>query len=137
MNLAMTLHLLRHPRDASIVIANEQSGFRHIDHKNSDEWSVASGEQKRPDQQGRIAPDSVRIEEEVGDLLFTVANLARFLRSDPETCLRRANRKFADRFRQLEQEVARRGKRVRDCTAEELDEIWEAVKEEQTVGGRR
>lgn len=68
------------------------------------------------------------VEEEVGDLLFAVANLARFLRSDAESCLRRANRKFKRRFQALEAEVARRGKRVRDCSAEELDAIWEQVK---------
>ncbi len=67
-------------------------------------------------------------EEEVGDLMFTVANLARYLRSDPESCLRRANRKFQGRFRALEREVARRGKRVRDCPPEELESIWESVK---------
>jgi MazG family protein len=68
------------------------------------------------------------IEEEVGDLLFAVANLARFLRSDAESCLRRANRKFKRRFQALEEEVARRGKRVGDCSAQELDAIWEQVK---------
>jgi len=77
-----------------------------------------------------VSRDSSRIEEEVGDLLFTAANLARYLRSDPETCLRSANQKFALRFRKLEQEVSRRGKQVRDCNAQELDEIWNAVKEE-------
>lgn len=67
-------------------------------------------------------------EEEMGDLMFSVANLARYLRSDPESCLRRANRKFQKRFQALEREVERRGKRVRDCPAEELDAIWESVK---------
>jgi len=81
------------------------------------------------------ARDSRRIEEEVGDLLFTAANLARYLRSDPETCLRRANRKFTDRFRKLEQEVARRGKRVRECNFRELDEIWNVVKQESKIEG--
>jgi ATP diphosphatase len=69
-----------------------------------------------------------KTEEEVGDLLFAVANLTRFLRSDAESCLRRANRKFKQRFQALEDEVARRGKRVRDCSAQELDAIWEQVK---------
>jgi len=64
----------------------------------------------------------------VGDLLFAVANLARFLRLDAESGLRRANRKFTQRFQALEEEVARRGKRVRDCTAAELDAIWEELK---------
>ena len=70
----------------------------------------------------------LKVEEEVGDLMFAVANLARFLRYDPETCLRRANRKFKARFQALEKEVAGRGKRLRDCTLEELDAIWETLK---------
>jgi nucleoside triphosphate diphosphatase len=76
----------------------------------------------------RPANDVRKVEEEVGDLLFAAANLARYLRSDPESCLRRANRKFAQRFRLLEREVAKRGKSVRECGAQELDEIWETVK---------
>jgi MazG family protein len=74
------------------------------------------------------AKDKRRTEEEVGDLMFAVANLARFIGSDPESCLRRANQKFLRRFRELEQEVARRGKKVRECSPAELDEIWERVK---------
>jgi len=84
-----------------------------------------------------VPRNSARIEEEVGDLLFTAANLARYLRSDPETCLRRANRKFTERFRKLEQEVARRGKQVRECNAQELDEVWNVVKEESKVESRK
>jgi len=76
----------------------------------------------------RAGNDVRKVEEEVGDLLFAAANLARYLRSDPESCLRRANKKFEQRFRQLEREVARRGKSVRECSAKELDEIWESVK---------
>jgi MazG family protein len=74
------------------------------------------------------AARNAKVEEEVGDLMFAVANLARFLRYDPETCLRRGNQKFKDRFRALEKEVAKRGKRVCECTPEELDSIWEGVK---------
>ena len=73
-----------------------------------------------------------KIEDEVGDLLFAVANLARLLRSAPESCLRQANQKFRRRFQALETEVARRGKRVRECTAEELDAIWEEVKRRES-----
>jgi nucleoside triphosphate diphosphatase len=71
---------------------------------------------------------NTRIEEEVGDLLFAAANLARYLGSDPESCLRRANRKFKHRFELLEREVASRGKRVRECTPEELESFWRALK---------
>ncbi len=71
-----------------------------------------------------------KIEEEVGDLMFAVANLARFLRYDPETCLRQANKKFKRRFMALEEEVARRGKHVCECSAQELDAIWEELKKQ-------
>jgi len=70
-----------------------------------------------------------RVEEEVGDMMFAVANLARFLRFDAETCLRRANQKFVGRFRALEREVAGRGKSLRQCSLEELDAIWTSLKQ--------
>jgi nucleoside triphosphate diphosphatase len=76
------------------------------------------------------APPSGPLEEEIGDLLFAASNLARYLGSDPESCLRRANLKFKTRFRALEQQVARLGKRIRDCTPEELDRLWNVVKQE-------
>jgi len=72
-----------------------------------------------------------RLEEEVGDLMFAVANLARQVRSDPESCLRGANQKFRRRFQALEAEVQRRGKSVRACTPQELDDIWESVKAQE------
>jgi nucleoside triphosphate diphosphatase len=78
----------------------------------------------------RSGPHGGRLEEEIGDLLFTACNLARYLGSDPESCLRRANLKFKIRFRALEQKVAGVGNRIRDCTPEELDRSWNAVKEE-------
>ena len=75
-------------------------------------------------------PQGGRLEEEIGDLLFAASNLARYLGSDPESCLRRANQKFKSRFQVLEREVNKLGKRVRDCTPEELDRLWNAAKQE-------
>jgi MazG family protein len=74
------------------------------------------------------ASAAARVEEEVGDLLFAVANLARFLRSDPESCLRRANQKFQRRFQAMEQEVVRRGKKLQGCSLEEMESIWSEIK---------
>jgi len=76
----------------------------------------------------RSAP---RIDEEVGDLLFAAANLARFLRSDPESCLRRANQKFQRRFRALERGMTERGKKLRDCSLEEMESLWNELKAEE------
>lgn len=80
----------------------------------------------------RPAHDARHVEEEVGDLLFAAANLARYLHSDPESCLRRANQKFKRRFQALEEEIAKRGKQLRECPAEELDALWESLKTRET-----
>lgn len=77
-------------------------------------------------------PEGGRLEEEVGDLLFAASNLARYLGSDPESCLRRANQKFKGRFHALEQEVAKLGKQVGECTPAELDSLWEVVKSQES-----
>jgi nucleoside triphosphate diphosphatase len=81
-------------------------------------------------------PQGGRVEEEIGDLLFAASNLARYLGSDPESCLRRANQKFKSRFQAMEQEVARLGKRIRDCTPKELDRLWNAVKSRERTCSR-
>jgi len=75
---------------------------------------------------------SSRLEEEVGDLLFAAANLARFVRSDPESCLRRANQKFKRRFQALEKEVAMRGRNLRECSLEEMESLWNELKSRET-----
>lgn len=72
--------------------------------------------------------DPARIEEEMGDLLFTVANAARKLRVDPESALRTANAKFTRRFRAVEQRLEDRGLTLHDASPEELEREWEAVK---------
>ncbi len=87
------------------------------------------GESRQPPARSSSRPNQT--EEEVGDLLFAVANLARFLRLDPESCLRRANQKFKRRFQALEREVERLGKRVHECSAEELDQVWNKVKAQE------
>ena len=78
--------------------------------------------------QAVASADPTHIEEELGDLLFTVANLARKLRVDPESALRGANGKFTRRFRAIEQRLAARGRALHDATPEELEREWQAVK---------
>ncbi|MGI9493653.1 MAG: nucleoside triphosphate pyrophosphohydrolase [Geminicoccaceae bacterium] len=74
-----------------------------------------------------MPPD--RIEDELGDLLFTVTNLARHLKVDPETALRGTNQKFERRFRDVEQALRRDRKVMADTPLDELDALWEAAKE--------
>jgi ATP diphosphatase len=69
-----------------------------------------------------------RKQDELGDLLFAVANLARKLDIDPEQALRGTNRKFRRRFNLVEIELAKRGKRPENASLEEMDAIWEWAK---------
>lgn len=68
------------------------------------------------------------VEEEMGDLLFVMANLARWLDVEPETALRRANAKFTRRFGVIEATLAARGKGPAEATLEEMDAIWNEVR---------
>ena len=76
----------------------------------------------------RRAGSAADVEEELGDLLFAVANLARHLDVDPESALRAANRKFAARFTVLEARLRERGVAPRDATLEEMEAEWARVK---------
>ncbi len=69
-----------------------------------------------------------RVKEEIGDLLFSVAQLARHLELDPEECLRDANRKFIRRFKKVEDEVISRGQMLAETPQAELEKIWNEVK---------
>ena len=71
---------------------------------------------------------SARTEEEMGDLLFAIANLSRRLGVEPESALRKANEKFSARFEAVEQALEARGRSVHDSSLEEMDEEWERVK---------
>jgi len=74
--------------------------------------------------------DAEHARRELGDLLFAVVNLARFLEADPSSELREANRRFSERFNKLETALERKGISMRSCTLEELDVVWEEIKKE-------
>lgn len=71
------------------------------------------------------------IEEEYGDLLFSLINYARFLHVDAENALERANKKFIDRFTRMEQEAIKSGKELAGMSLEEMDDIWNRVKQQK------
>ena len=68
--------------------------------------------------------DAARVEEEMGDLLFSIVNLARKLHVEPEAALRVANDKFQGRFEGMEQAIARKGRALRDLSLSELEALW-------------
>ena len=74
--------------------------------------------------------DQDEIELEIGDLLFAVVNLCRFVELQAEETLRKANRKFVKRFKRMESELITQGKNISDQSLEELDKIWDKIKKD-------
>ena len=72
--------------------------------------------------------DKEPIAEEIGDLLFAVVNLSRFLKLDSEDLLRKSITKFTGRFKKVEKKVSALGKKIEECSLGELDGIWNEVK---------
>jgi MazG family protein len=68
------------------------------------------------------------LEDELGDMLFVLVNLARFVKVDPEQALRRANAKFRRRFGYVEAKLAERGKQLKDSNIEEMEALWQEAK---------
>jgi len=76
--------------------------------------------------------DSDKIEDEFGDLVFSLINYARFLRIDPENALERTNKKFIDRFKKMETEALKQSKNLDEMTLEQMDAIWNTIKHRYT-----
>jgi len=74
--------------------------------------------------------DKDKIEDEFGDLVFSLINYARFLHIDAENALERTNKKFISRFTEMEQKALAAGRNLDDMTLEEMDAIWNAIKQQ-------
>ena len=85
-----------------------------------EEFREAVSLQKRP-----------RAREEIGDLLFVIVNIARFLKIDPEAALRRTIDKFTSRFTYIEKALQKRGKTLRESNLLEMDRLWEEAKKKR------
>lgn len=79
------------------------------------------------DEARRLASQD-ELENEIGDLLFVLVNLARFMKVDPEQALRRTNRKFRERFAHIERRLAEQGKKPADSNIEEMEALWQEAK---------
>lgn len=69
-----------------------------------------------------------RVEDEVGDLFFVMVNIARYLSVDPESALRKTNRKFRRRFGWLEEQLRRQGRTLEEATLDEMEALWQQAK---------
>ena len=100
------------------------------------DWPDISGVfEKVHEELGEIADawrngDRDEAQRELGDVLFAIVNLARFLGTDPRKELRDANARFTERFEKLKKAVHEQGLVMRECTLEQLDAVWERVKED-------
>jgi ATP diphosphatase len=79
--------------------------------------------------------DKGAIKEEIGDLLFVIANLARHVDADPEACLKAANAKFERRFAGIEAALEQQGRKAGDATLDELEALWQQVKRAERTAG--
>jgi len=77
-----------------------------------------------------------RLEEEVGDLFFVLVNIARYLSVDPESALRKTNRKFKRRFQWMEDRLRESGRSAEQASMEELESLWQQAKEAENNGSR-
>ena len=80
---------------------------------------------------GAAKADPARVADEIGDLLFALANLARHLKTDPETALRGCNEKFERRFRSIEQALAAQGRSPKDASLDEMEALWVEAKRKE------
>ncbi len=77
-------------------------------------------------------PDQMRLQDELGDLLFSCVNLARHMNIDAESALRAANRKFEQRFRYIEETLHAQYRSLEDTSLKEMDKLWEESKTNMT-----
>ncbi len=99
-----------------------------FDWERSEEVMLKIEEELRELKEASAAADLDAVEEELGDLLFAVANLARFVSVCPEDALGKTIDKFQSRFRYIESELPKRGKKLGEASLEEMDELWEEIK---------
>ena len=78
--------------------------------------------------EAQLSNNKKHIEEEIGDVIFAVVNLARFLDISAENSLRKTNKKFINRFKKVEEGIKEKGKEIDDATLEEMDSIWNEAK---------
>lgn len=80
--------------------------------------------------ESQVESNRTAIEEEMGDFIFAIVNLSRFLKLDTENVLQKAIQKFSNRFKRLEDFLNANGKSVEDATLEEMDQTWNEIKKE-------
>jgi uncharacterized protein YabN with tetrapyrrole methylase and pyrophosphatase domain len=97
--------------------------------KSSDVFKKVKEELGELQEEIKLNKSKSRIEEELGDLLFSLAQLARHLGLDAERSLRDSNLKFSKRFEKLENKLQKKGMIISQCSPDELEDAWQSIKE--------
>ncbi len=132
----------RHPHVfGDRVVADAREALAQWERIKHDEGDGAGGPRSALDGVPNTLPtldagDAGRVGDELGDVLFSMVNVARLRGIDAEDCLRQAAAKFTRRFREVEAEMRAAGRRVSEAPAEDLDRVWEAVKAREHGGPR-
>src|SRR5271169_502590 len=117
------------PRSAPALIEAQQIASRAagvgFDWENVDQVFEKLNEETRELHAARSAEE---MEDEIGDMLFVIVNIARFLKVDPEQALRKTNVKFRRRFGHVERGLEARGKTPRESNIQEMEELWQEAK---------
>lgn len=101
------------------------------------DWEKIEDVEKKVMEEFRELKDAIsskdrdKIREEIGDLLFAIVNISRFLNIDPEDALQHSNEKFIRRFKEIESKAKEMGKELYSMTLEEMDILWEKVKKDE------
>jgi MazG family protein len=99
-----------------------------FDWGNADQVFDKLDEERAEIDAARATGNPAEIEDEIGDLLFVIVNIARFLKVDPEQALRKTNSKFRRRFGHVEEGLAADGKTPQQATIDEMEALWQAAK---------
>jgi uncharacterized protein YabN with tetrapyrrole methylase and pyrophosphatase domain len=121
--LKVALVYPEHSRRASLPASDEEN-------RRKSELTAGATKPAKKAMQANEPPPPVppAVAEEIGDLLFTAANLARFAGLDPELTLKKANQKFTTRFQWMEQEAQRRGHTLAQTPREQMEDLWNQSK---------
>ncbi len=111
--------------------SHDQTGFDQVLNKVEEEIKELRSALRLPPSEGRDPSRQEEIASEFGDVLFSLVNLSRFVKVNPEDALRRAIDRFIGRFRFIEETAARTGRAVGDLSLDEMNRLWDEAKAKQ------
>ena len=111
----------------------EKASYVGFDWENIDDVWNKMHEEINELRKARESENTDHIREEIGDVLFTIINVSRFLGVSGEDALRRTNQKFIHRFQAIEKELKLRGKTIDESSLEEMNKIWDTIKKDDLI----